>query len=69
MVHIRQQAIAAAKTRAAADYRRGFNMGVEDLNPPQPEDYSSDFWRGYSDGQYARFEESAGYIWTFEKSV
>lgn len=51
MVHLRAHIEAATQRRARSDYRTGYAHGAADLNPPNPDELSADYWRGYSAGQ------------------
>jgi hypothetical protein len=51
MVYLRRLIDAATERQARIDYRAGYAHGVAGLNPPTPDDLSTDYWRGYRDGR------------------
>ena len=50
MIYLRALASQAAASKARADYRTGYDHAVGGLNPPNPDDLSTDYWMGYSKG-------------------
>src|SRR5574341_1792764 len=55
MIRIRKLAEQAAETASRRDRKRGYFDGVNNLNPPNPDDLSSAYWQGYSPGQRDAF--------------
>lgn len=52
MIRIRAIAERAAESQARADYRAGYSHGINGMNPPNPDDLSEAYWRGYSRGSH-----------------
>ena len=50
MIYLRRRIEQATEAKARADWWRGYSDGVQGLNPPNPEDLSSDYQEGYADG-------------------
>ena len=55
MVRVKHLAFMAGESRAKSDYKTGYGHGINNLNPPNPDDLSDDYWRGYGKGQRDAF--------------
>lgn len=51
MIYLRKTAQRATETQARQDFNTGYSHGINNLNPPTPDDLSPDYWSGYSKGQ------------------